>query len=345
MKKFRWVLGLLLAVAMLISLAGCGNSDSNSGDGSSATTTTTTATPAEKTKINVAVIKGPTGIGMVQLMKKDEQNQASNDYDFTITAAPDEIVGKLTTGAVDIAAIPTNLAATLYQKTSGKVKLLAVNTKGVLYLLENGNTVNSIADLKGKTIYSIGEGANPEYILRYLLSQNGLDPDKDVKLSFVSENEELIVLLNNGTAQVAQVPEPAVTSAKIKNPDLRVALSINDAWKALNDGSELLMGCVVVRSEFADQNPEAVKAFLEEYKVSIQDANKDVDTTAELCEKYDIIPKAAVAKAAIPNCNLTYMDGEEMKSALKGYLQVLYDADPKSVGGSMPDDNFYYMVE
>lgn len=333
---------LLLALSML---AGCSSGgDGSSAAGSSAPSGNSDVSTAEKTKLNVFAIKGPTGVGMVNLMKKDEDGNTGNDYSFQIVSSPEEISGKLSSGEADIAAVPTNMAATLYGKTEGKLlQMLAVNTLGVLYMLENGDSIQSAADLKGKTIYTTGQGANPEYVLKYVLEKNGIDPEKDVKIEFVSQNEELAALLANGTAQVAMVPEPTVTTVTTQKPELRVALNITEEWDKASEGaSKLMMGCVVVRTAFAKENPEAVETFLQEYKASVEKAAADLDGTAALCESYGIIPKAAVAKQAIPRCNLVYIDGAEMQAQIAGYFDVLYAANPKSVGGAVPDEAFYY---
>lgn len=342
--KLKRLIPLMVSVLLSVSLlAGCTDKKEESPD---ATPGTTTTKPAEKTKINVAVIKGPSGIGMVNLMEADAAGTASNEYNFSIVSSPEEVGNKIVSKEVDLATPPTNLAAALYKKTGGSVEMLAASTKGVLYIMENGETVQKVSDLKGKTIYATGQGANPEFVLNYILTKNGLDPKKDVRIEFKSENEELAALLANGTAKIALVPEPVVTTVKAKKPELRVALDMTKEWETVSGGeSQLLMGCVIGRKEFIQQNPEAVTAFLAEYKASIDKATADLDTTAALCEKYGIIPKAAVAKAAIPRCSLTYMDGNDMMKQIKGYFEVLFAAEPKSVGGALPDDAFYYKAQ
>lgn len=326
-KAFTLALVLLLLVG---TLAGCSAPEEP---------------PAAKATVNIGTIQGPTGIGMVHLMQADEAGTATNDYNFSVATSPEEISSKLAsaTGGLDIAAVPTNMAAALYQKTSGSVKLLAVNTLGVLYMLENGNTVQSLADLKGKTIYSTGEGANPEYILRHVLAKNGLDPDKDVNLEFLAENTELAAKMVKGDIAIAMVPEPSVSSITAQNADIRVALSMNTEWeKVADENSKLMMGCVAVRAEFLENNKAAVDAFLAEYKTSIE-KTADVESTAALCETYGIIPKAAIAKKAIPNCQLTFVSGADMKTQIAGYYEVLFASNPKAVGGKLPDEAFYYV--
>ncbi len=324
MKK---LIAVVLSLCLLVGLCAC--------------TAAPADQPAEKATVRVFGIKGPTAIGMTDLMAKDEAGTTQNDYTFELAAAPDEVAGKLSTGVVDIAAIPTNLAANLYAKTGGNVIMLAANTQGTLTFLENGDTVNAVADLRGKTIYAMGQGSNPEYILRYILTKNGIDPDKDVTLKFVGTNDELTALLANGTAKLAMIPQPAATAAMTQNAQLRVALDINAAWNAVAPEGSLIMGCVVVRKAFLEENKDAVDKFLTEYKASIE-ATVDVEATAALCEKYEIIAKAALAKKAIPHCNIAFLEGNAMKTNVAAYLQVLFDANAKAVGGAMPDDAFYY---
>ena len=331
MKK---LLAIALALAMIFSFAACGTENNGSNE-----TPSDTYTPVD---INIAGIKGPTAVGMVDLMQKQEDKTAANNYNFSVFGDPQELVGKISTGAVDIAALPTNLAATLYKKTEGKIKVLAVNTYGVLHIVENGETVKSFADLKGKTILSTGEGSNPEYILRYVLENNGINPDTDVTIKFVTSNDEMIAQLKTGGAQIAMVPEPAVTKKKKKIPTLRRVFDMNTEWEKITQDSALMMGCVVVRTEFLEQNPAAVKKFMEEYEASVN-AVSNLEKTASLCEKFEIIPAAAVAKKAIPNCHIAFTAGEEMKADLGGYFKVLFEANPKSIGGALPDDNFYYI--
>ncbi|MDD2361451.1 MAG: ABC transporter substrate-binding protein [Oscillospiraceae bacterium] len=332
MKIKKGVMIISALVLLLFMLSGCRDDK-----------TDLSATTPVKTKVNAAVIKGPSGIGMVNLMELNASGTADNDYNFTVVSSPDEIVSKISNKEVDLATPPTNLAATLYKKTSGKVKMLAASTKGVLYILEDGDTIKSAADLKGKTIYTTGQGANPEYILKYILTKNGIDPEKDVNIIYKTDNDELATLLATGAASVALVPEPIVTSVKAKKAELRVALDMTAEWEKASGGkSQLLMGCVIGRTEFIENNPEAVAKFLAEYETSISKAKTEIDSTAALCEKYGIIPKAAVAKAALPRCGLTYIDGNDMINHIKGYFDVLFAANPDSVGGTLPNDEFYY---
>lgn len=313
-------------------------------------TPATTATPAptptpapEKAKLSVAALKGPTGMGLVQLMQADENGETAVDYTITLASAPDEISGKLVTGEVDIAAAPINLAAALYNKTEGKVKLIAVNTLGVLYILENGNSIKSVADLKKVKLYATGQGATPEFVLNQLLEQNGVLGA--VEAEYMAEHTELAALLASGEGgvKVAMLPEPNVTIAMLKNKDLRIALDLTEEWNKVSGGTKLVQGCIVVRTDVLEQRPEAIAAFLEEYMASTAFTNEHVEEAAALMEAYGILPNAAAAKAAIPKCNIVCITGEEMRASASNMLQVLFRADPKSVGGKLPDDAFYFV--
>lgn len=341
LKYFKKTAAVIAALCLLLAFTGCG------GESSTAPDTSADASQAEKTKINIAALKGPTGIGMVRLMEQNEAGSAANDYNFTVSGAPDEVTTKVINGEYDIAALPTNVASLLYNKTKGEVLMLALNTKGVLYMLDSTGTVNSVADLKGKKIYATGQGSTPEYVLNYILSENGIDPAKDVTVEYLSEHSELAALIASGEAQIALLPEPNVTSVLSSNSNVKIALNMTEEWDRIagkdeNDGSILTMGCVVVRKEFAEQNADAVKAFLEEYKASVEYTSTNLDETAQLCEYFEIIPKAAVAKKAIPNCNIFFAAGSDMKDYVDNFYKVLYSYNPASIGGTLPDDGIYY---
>lgn len=296
--------------------------------------------------VRIATLKGPTGVGMVHLMQAQQDGSATNDYTFTVSDSPEEVAARVASGDVDIAAVPTNLGAALYAKTSGGVQMLAVNTLGVMYVLENGSSVHTVADLKGRTIQASGQGSNPEYVLRFLLAKNGLDPDTDVQIVFRSEHAEVATLAADGAAPIVLLPEPFVTAAMARNPALHVALDLTAEWaKVVTDGSQLMMGAVIARTDFVAEDPAAVTTFLTEYRASIDEAISDVDSTAALCEQFAIIPSAAIARVALPRMGLTYLAGEQMRAGIKGYFEVLQAADPKSVGGVIPDSGFYFTAK
>lgn len=339
-KRMKKLSAILMACAMAVSmLTGCGNSN-ESQDNTKET---------EPVEVNVTALKGPTAMGMVSLMDDVDNGKVdSENYKFTIAASIDEVTPAISQGETDIAAVPANVASVLYNKLEGGVQVLAVNTLGVLYIVENGDTVQSAADLKGKTIYASGKGATPEYALNYILQQNGLDPAADVTIEWKSEHSECVAALAQDPSGIAMLPQPFVTTAQMKNRDLRVALDLTEEWdKVQEDAQEpgaLLTGVVVVRTEFAKENPEAVSDFLERYKASVDFVNENVDEAAQLVGQYDIVT-AEVAQIAIPECNIVCITGDEMQEKLSGYLSVLNDQNPEAVGGKLPDDDFYYTGE
>ena len=337
MKKVRAIVSLLLALTLALSLTACG------GQANSEPEQPETQEEQTAAEINLYVLSGPTGIGAMNLWAASDAGETKNTYHITMPGANDEVVAALSKGDADIAAVATNLAATLYNKTDGGVTVLAVNTLGVLSLLSNGQEVNAVSDLKGKTIYAPGQGANPEYILRYVLTGNGLDPDKDVTLQFVGEGSELLTVWQSDPEAIILAPQPVATSILMQNENAKTLFDMTEEWDKIAGGdSTLMMGCVIVRNEFLQANPGAVELFLQEYAASIEKAQSDVEGTAALCEQYGLIPKAALAQKAIPSCGLTFVTGAEMKTGLSGYLQVMFDANPKSVGGALPGDGFYY---
>ena len=293
-------------------------------------------------QVRVLALKGPTGIGMAKMMD-DANAQGNEKYTFTIAAQPTEASAAVVGDKVDIAAVPTNLAATLFNRTEKGIKMVAINTLGSLYVLEQGNEINTVADLKGKTIYATGQGANPEYVLNYLLEKNGLKVGEDVKIEFKAEHSELAALMASGECVLGMLPEPNVSSAMAQNSNLRIALNLNDEWnKVADEDSKLTMGCVVVSEKFLAENPKLVKQFLKDLEASINYAIENPKEAGALCETYGIVPKAALATKAIPNCNLTFITGKNMEKAIDGYLNLLYSANPLSVGGQLPSEEFYY---
>ena len=334
----RFIALFLTAILTLFAFVGCTESASTS-DASNASSNTDT-----KTVIRIAGMKGPTSIGLVGLLDKDEKGETKNDYEFTLAGAADEITPKLIKGELDIAAVPANLASVLYNNTEGKVQLLAVNNLGVLYIVTKGEAVSSVEDLRGKTIYATGKGTTPEYTLRYILSENGIDPDADVTIDYKSEATEAVAAISQSESAVAMLPQPYVTVAKSKVEGLEIALDLNDEWKKLDPDGAIVTGVIVVRKEFADANPEAVKAFLEEYKTSIEGVNADPVKGAELVVKFGIFDNQAVIEKAIPACNLYYLAGDDMKTPVNNYLGVLYEQNNKSVGGKLPDEGFFYIA-
>ena len=291
-------------------------------------------------EVRFGVLKGPTGIGASYLLSQNEEGKTENKYSVTILAEATDMIGQDAAGQLDIAAIPTNAAASLYNKTNGEVRLAALNTAGVLYVLTKDNGIKNVSELKGRTIYAVGQGSNPEYVLRFILSGNGIDPDKDVEIVFM-DSAELTTRAATGTIDVCMLPVPAVTTVLMKNSDMHIALDMTKEWDSLNTGSILTMGCVVVRADYVKEHPIEVLAFLRDYEKSIEYTKNNVAEAAELCAKYGIVPSAQVAKKAIPDSSLIFISGDDIKPALEGYLRILFDSNPKSIGGKMPGDDFY----
>ena len=357
------LLSMVMAAAMALSLVACGGTAASGSTASSQAASSapassqaesvpasSTASASEDTAasgdaMRIAGLQGPTTMGMVKLMK-DQESMESPLYDVTMYGAADEIVPLLTKGELDAAAIPANLAATLYQKTEGKIQVAAVNTLGVLYVVTTGDDVASVADLAGKTIYSTGKGTTPEYVLNYILTENGIDPAKDVTIEYKSEATEVLSTLQSaGEGAVAVLPQPYVTAAQAQVEGLNVALDLTEEWNKIDPDSQLITGVLAVRSDYAEQHPEELEVFLADYRSSIEWVTANTADAAQLVAEYGIVAKAPLAEKALPACNIAYMDGADMKQALSGYLDVLYQQDAASVGGALPGDDFYYGVE
>jgi NitT/TauT family transport system substrate-binding protein len=337
----------VVAVAALLS--GCGGSTADEPTPTPTTTAAveTEAPPAEPTTIRIASLKGPTTMGLVGLMADAAAGEAAEDYQVSVYGTPDEVVPLVVQGEADVALIPANLAAVLYNRTltdaGAAVQVAAINTLGVLEILESGDTVHSIADLAGKTIYASGKGASPEYVLNYLLRANGLEPGVDVTVEYRSEHTEVAAVLASTPGAIGLLPQPFATVVTTQNAAVRSAFNLTDEWDAVTtDGSQLVTGVVVVRTAFAEENPEAFAQFLADYEASTQFTNDNPAEAAVLIADAGIVPAAPIAEAAIPGSHITFIGGAELKTIFSGYLQVLFDADPTSVGGTMPGDDFYF---
>lgn len=295
---------------------------------------------SDEVTVRIAALKGPTTMGLVKLWHDQDEGTAKGDYEFQMMTGADEIMPQLIKGDVDIALLPANAAAVLYQKSEGAVEVIDINTLGVLYLVSGQDSVSSVEDLKGKTIYLTGKGTTPDYALQYLLAQHNVELS-EVKLEYKSEATEVAVLLKENPDSIGLLPQPFVTAACAQNEALSVVMDLNKEWEALNDGKGIVTGVTVVRKAFLEEHPEAVALFMEEHKASAEYANTNIEETAEMVAERGIIEKAPVAAKALPACNITYIDGKEMKDALSGYLAVLFEQDPEFVGGAEPADDFY----
>lgn len=335
--KLYKIVSLILAISVVaVSFASC------SKGGENVSSIPVSSEAVEKADINVAILKGPTALGMLKLMEDNTSGNALNNYKFETFTAPTDVVPKIVNKSIDIAAVPTNVAATLYKKTEKNVSIIAVNTLGVLSIVTNSVEINSVADLKGKTIYATGQGATNEYALNYILEKNGLKVGTDVKVEFLTEHSELATKVIANQVQIAMLPQPFVTNVTLKNQNVKIALDLTEEWEKIPDNdSQLVMGCIVVRNDFLKENKAAVDNFLSEYSASTTYANEKVAETAALSEKHDILPAAVVSKA-LPKCNIVYLAGNDMKKSVSKYLEVLFAANSASIGGEIPDDNFYY---
>ena len=298
------------------------------------------ATACSKTKktgvtVNIGVLKGPTGMSAAWLMDQNDQKLSANEYNFTVAGTPDAITGQLINGDMDIAALPTNAISALYNKTEGKISVLGVNALGVLYILENGNSINSVSDLAGKTVLASGKGSTAEYVLNYILEKNGVIAE----IVWAAEHSEAATLALKGDYDIVMLPEPFVTNVTAKSDAFRVALDLTEEWEALGSG-ELTMGGIAVRTAFLEEHPDAVKAFVEEYGKSVAFTNSQPEDAAKLIAKYEIAAEE-VAKNAIPRCNIVWLHGKDYKAVLENFLGVVYDANPAGIGGKIPGDDFY----
>ena len=295
----------------------------------------------EAAPVRVYGLIGPTGMSLAPLMADDEPG-----YAYTLAAAPEELVGVVASGNYDIAALPTNLAAVLYQKTQGRVQMLAINTLGVLYVLEKGDSIRSVSDLEGKTITLSGQAAVPEYALSYILSVNGVQ----AKLDYKGEHNEVSTLAASGLADIVMLPQPMVTALLMKDDSYRVALDITEEFKKAAEadgkpGAVLSMGCLAVRADFARERPEDLAAFLERYAASVDYVNNFPAQAAADIVTAGILPNEKIAENAIPLCNIVYVDGADMQAQLSPLFEILFAQNPASVGGQLPDDGFYYLGE
>ena len=349
--KLTWIrtLTLILALLLCLPLVACGNAADK------VVTTTAQSDPTEQKpaeldkelKIDIMVLSGTTGVGIAPMIHDVKNGNAALNYNIEVAASADMINPGLIQGEVEIAALPTNVASVLYNKTGGKVMVAAVNTKGVLYLLENGDTIKSFADLKGKTVYLPGQGSNPEYIFRYLVEKNGLVIGQDVMIDYTyGSPDELATAITSGLVSLAVLPEPKVTAIKSQNAAVRSALDFTAEWNKVSSAdSQLVQGCIVVQKSFAEEHPAELAQFLKDYEASINFVNTNIDEAATMIEAAGIIPKAPLAKKALPACNICFMTGEEMKNSLNSFFKVLFDMAPTSIGGALPDDGIYYLPQ
>ena len=343
MMKLKKLLSAALAAALVLSLAACGKKDQPAQSGSQSASqsgTTSQEVDFSGVKIRVAAMNGPTGMGMARLADQVRNDMLPYECDVTFSGSPDDVRAGLLSGELDIAAVPVNMAAALYNKTGGEILTLAANTLGVLYIVEKGDTVQSMADLAGKKILAAGQGSTPEYVINYLLEKNGLTGS--VEVEYVSEHAEAVTQMAAGGADLILVPEPFVTTALSKVEGARVALDLTQEWAKVSD-ADMVMGCLVVNRAFAQANPQALRHFMTQYAVSADYCTSHPAEAAVFIEEFGIMGSAALAEKAIPNCNIVCVTGREMVDMVTGMLAVLFDADPKSVGGTLPGEEMFWL--
>ena len=341
-KVFAVMMSIVLCMALF---TGCGKAEEETRNNVTETADSEAETSeTEAGNIRVGSLKGPTSMGLVYLMSRSEAGEAEGSYVFTMAAAADELLPKMVSGELDIVLVPANVASVLYHKTNGGVSVLDINTLGVLYMVSGDDSIQSMGDLKDKTIYLTGKGTTPDYVLQYLLTGNGLTVD-EVSLEYKSEATEVAAVLKGDPSAIGVLPQPFVTAACMQNEALSIVMDLTAEWSAVQGegGSSLVTGVTVVRNDFLAENPAAVRTFMEEHKASAAYANENVEAAAELVAAYGIVEKAPVAVKAMPYCNITYIDGADMQAALSGYLEVLCEKDASSIGGSLPADDFYYI--
>ena len=341
--KLKKLLSAALAAALVLSLAACGKKDQPAQSGSQSASqsgTTSQEVDFSGVKIRVAAMNGPTGMGMARLADQVRNDMLPYECDVTFSGSPDDVRAGLLSGELDVAAVPVNMAAALYNKTGGEILTLAANTLGVLYIVEKGDTVQSMADLAGKKILAAGQGSTPEYVINYLLEKNGLTDS--VEVEYVSEHAEAVTQMAAGGADLILVPEPFVTTALSKVEGARVALDLTQEWAKVSD-ADMVMGCLVVNKAFAEADPQALRHFMTQYAVSADYCTSHPAEAAVFIEEFGIMGSAALAEKAIPNCNIVCVTGQEMVDMVTGMLAVLFDADPKSVGGSLPGEEMFWL--
>ena len=328
-KTVKKCVTIFLAMMMTMSVLACGKQGMEE------------EMPSE---VRVGSLKGPTSIGLVELMERAEKKETENTYSFTMETAADTLLTMMIQKELDIALVPANVASVLYNKTEGQVVVIDINTLGVLYMLSGDESIESIQDLKGKTIYLTGKGTTPDYVLQYVLEENGLSLE-DITLEYKAEATEVAAHLNMDENAIGLLPQPFATATLVKNENLTTVFDMNDEWDKLqgDEKSMMVTGVTVVRKEFLDENKGAVSLFLKDHRQAAEYVNSNLDEAAGFVVKTGIIEKEPIAKKAIPHCNITYIDGEKMKDALSGYLTVLYNKDTKAVGGNLPGDDFYYL--
>ena len=346
-KTLLRILSLALTAIMLFSVTACTQEQATTTVTDATTNAQADATPDSELEIKIYALNGTTALGMAQMIDSVNNDTAKMNYDISLHASADAITGAILTGECAIAALPTNVAVKLFNKSQGKLQLLALNTLGVLYLLQNGEDISSLQDLRGKTIYVPGAGSNPEYITAALLQSAGLKIGTDVEINSTDypSPDALQGAITANKVSLAVLPEPKVTVTTMNNENVKVALDLTEEWEKVNGENTLVQGCLVVNTEFAEQHPAEIKKFLEDYKASVEFIKEGSDEAIEMIVNATILPKAAIAKKALPNCNICFISGDDMKPVMNTFCEKIFNYDKTSIGNALPTDSFYYVAK
>ncbi len=344
MKTLTKILALTLALLMLLPFVVACTDGTQSDTDTTADSADGTKAPDTSLEIKIYALNGTTALGMAQMIDTVNKETATMNYDISLHTAADAITGAIVSGECNIAALPTNVAVRLFNKSEGKLQLLALNTLGVLYLLQNGENITSLSDLEGKTVYVPGAGANPEYITAALLESAGVE-NVTIDATTYNSPDALQAAITANQISLAVLPEPKVTATTSSNADVKVALNLTDEWEAVNGENTLVQGCLVVNTAFAKEHPAEVAKFLEDYKASVEFIQAGSDEAIQMIVDAGILPKVQMAKKALPNCNICFIAGNDMKSVMDTFCQKIFAYDVKSIGGKLPTDDFYYVAD
>lgn len=333
-------LSLLMAIILVIALSGCSKYIAKQEPAKNNQPQQVDEEPKEPVNVTIAGLKGPTSIGMIKMIDEKALNSSDYTVEYVAESAPDSLTAKIINGEVQISSVPINLASVLYNKTGGNIQLMAVNTIGNLYIVGT-DEVTSILDLEGKTLGMSGKGSTPDYAINYILKQNALEGK--VELDYAADHATMAQSVIAEDTKVALLPQPFVTQTMIKNSNIKMLIDLNEAWKkASSNASQLYTGCIVANKDFAENNKEFIAEFLKQYEVSVNWVNENPKDASLLVEKNEIMPSAALVEKAIPFCGITFLHAQEEKTGLNNYYKILFDSNPASIGGKLPDDAFYF---
>ena len=301
--------------------------------------------PYKDGKIHIAAMNGPTLMGLGHLYNA-ENGKADSKYTFTKEGTPDAVVAGLANKTFDAACLPANTAAIVFNTDSIDIQVAAISMLGVLYVVQKAGTpvIANLADLSGQTVYLTSQGSTPDVAFRYLLAQNNIN---NVKLEFETEGSIIAAGIKtaNSKYDYALLPQPAATVASSGPGAATEAIHLSGEWKKFHPESDIITAVLVVRTAYIKNNRAAFEKFLEDYRKSVEfvtDA-RNLDISAGYVVDMGIVPALPLAKAALLKCGITFIRAEEMRTSLSQFYQVLYDQNPRSIGGKIPSQKFYYM--